>query len=284
MQILDAHNDLLMNLRTKEDINNYLKKYCFPNKVVKIFTAYYVSPKQESTQNSNNILDDIEEKFALISTFQSFICSMENIGFIKNEKDLYRLIKLKPICVTLTWNYDNCLAGGAYGTGGLTEFGRKAVKILEENNIIVDTAHLNKKSFLDICDITTKPLFCSHTSSKAIYNIPRGLDCEQLKLINDSKGFVGLCLYSTLLADKQIEISDIVLHYDSLFRNCNFKYIGLGTDFNATGECNPKGFDIDYQGVPILLDRIKSLYGEKHAEYFAGESLKQYFSNLNIKI
>ncbi len=276
MQILDAHNDLLMNLKREFEIRDYLKNFCINNEVVKIFTAYYISPKQEIESSADTILNDMSKKFELLSKFSYFIPSVENIGFIKNESDLYKLISLKPFCVTLTWNYDNLLAGGAYGESGLTEFGKKVIKILESNNIVIDVAHLNKKSFLDLCDITTKPLFCSHTSSKEVYNIPRAIDSEQLNLISASNGFVGLCLYSTLLGDKKTNTKLILKHYESMCRYCNFRFVGIGSDFNGTGECNPVGFDIDYQGMPSLLNEIEKVFNKEHSKFFAGESLKNF--------
>ena len=42
---------------------------------------------------------------------------------------------------------------------GLSKLGKSVVKILEENNILIDTAHLSRKAFKDFSKITTKPIF-----------------------------------------------------------------------------------------------------------------------------
>ncbi len=275
MKICDAHNDLLMNLHTKAEIQSYLTKYCNNNKVVKIFTAYYVSPNQEKCWANNEILDDMRKKFCFIEDISQCVPTMENIGFVDNFRTLEQVIKLKPFCVSLTWNFDNQIAGGAFGQNGISDFGREVINILEENKILIDTAHLNKKSFMEFADLTKYPILCTHTSSKEVYNIPRAIDSEQMKIIKQSNGFVGLCLYSTLLSDRRATNKDILKHINSFLENLDLKNIGLGTDFNATGECNPVGYDIDYNGVPHLLEMIKKRYGTKFCRKFAGDNLQR---------
>ena len=83
--------------------------------------------------------------------------------------------------------------GGIFSRNGL-------IKILENRGIHIDVAHLNKKSFIEFSKMTKYPIFCSHTSSRLVYDIPRALDREQMSIIKESKGFVGLCLYSSLLS------------------------------------------------------------------------------------
>lgn len=284
MQISDAHNDLLMNLKSIQEIQKYLDVYCKPNKVVNIFTAYYVSQKQEKEMPAKLILNDIELKNQYINNFNELTLTLENIGFINNYNDLDRLIQLHPFCATLTWNYDNKFAGGAYGTSGITKKGKEIINILESNNIIIDVAHLNKKSFLEFCDITKFPIFCSHTSSRIIYDIPRGLDIEQMNLIKESNGYIGLCLYSSLLSDEKVTEKIILKHLDSFVNYTSTKNVGFGTDFNATGECNPAGFDIDYNGINNLLYKISKKYGKNSGYDIASLNLENYIKRINLNI
>lgn len=278
MQICDAHNDLLMNLNSLQSIENYLFKYCYTNEVVNIFTAFYISPEMQKEKSAGAILKTIEEKFELIKPFKSLTPTLENIGFVKNEEILQKVIKLKPFCATLTWNFDNALAGGAYGTGGLTEWGKFVIHELERNKIIVDTAHLNKQSFLDFVKITKYPIFCSHTSSKEIYGIPRALDAEQLSIIKETNGFVGLCLYNSLLCDGKADLNTILSHIKSMRHYLGDDCLGLGTDFNASGEGNPQKFDIDYNGIPTLLENSIIHFGENFTKQFASSNLQRFIN------
>ena len=280
MQICDAHNDLLSTFDNVLDINNYFNNFCINNKVVKIFTAYYVSQYEIKTYSCNEILQHIVDKHSLIKNFDIATFTLENIGFIQNFSDLEKIIKLKPFCVTLTWNYNTNLAGGAYENGGLTQFGKEVIKILEANKIIVDVAHLNKQSFIEFSKLTKYPIFCSHTSCKDIYNIPRAIDDEQLQIIKATDGFVGLCLYSTLLSDHRADFKTIKKHINHLVNVVGFDNIGFGTDFNGTGECNPQNFDIDYNGMPILLEKLQKFYGYKNVSKIAYQNLLNYINKI----
>ena len=282
MQICDAHNDLLTTFNSLFEIENYLQKYCINNEVVKIFTAFYVSEKMIKELSTTEIFNLMQHKFELIKNCEICIPVIENIGFIKDYKDLERITAIHPLAVTLTWNYDNLLAGGAYGTSGLTKFGREAIKILEANNILIDTAHMNKQSFLEFASITRYPLFCSHTSCKSIYNILRALDDEQLHLIRESKGFVGLCLYLTLLSDNPANMKVILRHLEYIVSLIGTLNIGIGSDFNGTGECNPKGFDIDYNGLPTLLNKISQKLDKTVAINFASRNLLNFMQKIQL--
>lgn len=278
MQIFDAHNDLLMNLKSFESIQNYLKKYCITNEVAKIFAAFYISPQDEKNKSADAIIYEIASAFDLIKSFDSLTPTLENIGFVNSPEILEKTIKLKPFCATLTWNYDNALAGGAYGTSGLTEWGKCVIRELESNNIVVDTAHLNTRSFWEFASITKFPLFCSHTSSGGIYNIPRALNCEQLAEIKATDGFAGLCLYDTLLSSTHANLQTILNHIESLQKYLGNAHLGLGTDFNSSGECNPEGFDIDYNGMPVLLKNITAEFGNAFADNFASKNLQRFMN------
>lgn len=258
MQIADAHNDLLMSFNSTEDVQDYLQ-FCENNKVVKVFTAYYLSQAMEKL-DSEKVFQDIEQKFKLLPKSKMVVRSFENIGFVRNEADLEKLLQFQPKCVTLTWNYVNGLAGGALSNDGVTDFGFRTIKRLIDHKIIIDTAHLNEKSFYQYIENFDEPIFCSHTASKQVYNYARNLSNAQLVAIQKSGGFVGLCLYNKLLSDDVVDFTTIRRHLDTMLEFAGAECVGFGTDFNGTGEQNPVGFDFDYQGMQPLYDYLAKFY------------------------
>ena len=95
---------------------------------------------------------------------------------------------------TLTWNGATELGRGvmAPGSTGLTEFGRQAVKAMEEAGILIDISHASPELFWDVAEIAAKPLVASHSNAKAVCGHPRNLEKEQFEAIRDSGGLVGL--------------------------------------------------------------------------------------------
>lgn len=45
--------------------------------------------------------------------------------------------------MTLTWNGENEIGSGHATTHGMTDFGRQAVREMEDRGILVDVSHLN---------------------------------------------------------------------------------------------------------------------------------------------
>ena len=257
MFIADAHNDCLTNLS-----NNKLKSYlrfCKNNQVVNLFTAYYVAENQ--TKNIE-LVTDIENKANEISKYKFCVFTIENLGFINNLAQLDQVISLNPFACTLTWNHNNQFAGGAYDDGEITSMGKIYVKILENHNILIDIAHLNEKSTSQLIELTALPIFCSHTACKSVYNISRNISRETLQAINKTNGYVGLCLYNSLLTNGEANFDIIYYHLDQMLEFAGIKNVGLGTDFNGTGKQNPLGINYDYDGFNELYSYLSKYYNK----------------------
>ena len=192
--------------------------------------------------------------------------SIEDIGFVHSANDLLRLVRLKPVSVTLTWNKNNQFAGGALDNGGLTRLGKFVVRVLEHNQILVDTAHLNKKSFWQFKHITTKPLYCSHSNIFALHPHKRNLTNKQILAIKNSGGFWGLTLYQDFVSNTKITSKDIANQFEFLFTHFGIKNFGLGSDF----------FGIDTQKLPQDIKHYKDLKKVKNCLKSKG------FSNTNL--
>ena len=63
--------------------------------------------------------------------------------------------------MTLTWNGINELGSGSQSEMGLTDFGKAAVRRMEEVGMIVDCSHLNDAGFEDLLNCSTKPFEAS---------------------------------------------------------------------------------------------------------------------------
>ena len=118
--------------------------------------------------------------------------------------------------ITLTWNNSNDIGSSAKdeekGKGnGLTDFGKKVVRRMNEVGMLVDVSHLGEKSFWDVVSISDKPILASHSCCSAINPIPRNLTDEQIKAIAKSGGVIMINFYSSFLkkdAPKKFQTAD----------------------------------------------------------------------------
>lgn len=98
--------------------------------------------------------------------------------------------------IGLTWNKSNAIGTSARDesdgrkSGGLTEFGKKVVKRMEEMGMMIDVSHSGEKTFWDIFDITKGPIIASHSNCYALDPHYRNLTDEQIKAIAERKGVI----------------------------------------------------------------------------------------------
>jgi membrane dipeptidase len=106
--------------------------------------------------------------------------------------------------MTLTWNNGNDWAGSSIGsdgthTGGLTAFGRTVVREMNRLGMLVDLSHVSDSTFYDAIAISTVPVIISHSSARAINDVPRNLSDEQLHAVARNGGVVNVNFYSRFL-------------------------------------------------------------------------------------
>lgn len=265
-KLFDLHNDYYLQIPKDNKKQSYLQKSQCAQSIV---SAIWTSEMNE------------QESFAMLERARDFVnqneklfLGVEDLHFL-NKNNLKEFVKIKPIYAGLTWNNCNALAGGAFETGRLTNFGKQVVKKLEENYIKVDLAHLNENSFLDVAKFSNKPLFCSHTACFSLCNNPRNLKDYQIRMICDSGGLVGLCLVSDFLSGMKKSIADdIICHIDYFACHYGIDNLAIGTDFYGTKH-TPKGIK-NYANLVNIISKglLKMGYTEKSIE-------KIFFDNAN---
>jgi membrane dipeptidase len=75
---------------------------------------------------------------------------------------------------------------------GLTEFGKQVVREMNRIGMLVDISHVSDKTFYDTLAVTTKPVIASHSSCRAIAEIPRNMTDDMLKALARNGGVVGI--------------------------------------------------------------------------------------------
>lgn len=270
-KIFDLHNDYFLKLTSDKKKNRYISGT--EGKCDEIISAIWTS---ELTCDES--ISEIERARDFVNPRRNLFLGVEDLHFL-NKDNLDRFLKIRPVYAGLTWNTCNCIAGGANESGKLTLFGKNVIKVLESNNIKVDTAHLNEDSFLDVTKSTTKPLFCSHTAFYGVQPHKRNLKDYQLKMIVDSGGLVGLCLVSDFInGSNRCEIGDIVAQIDYFACKFGIDSLALGTDFYGTKHL-PKGISNYSDLINKLSTSLEKLgYTERSINKIFSENASKFFT------
>ncbi len=89
--------------------------------------------------------------------------------------------------------------------GGLTDFGRHVVREMNRIGMAVDVSHVSDEVVAQALQVSRAPIFASHSSCRAISNMPRNLTDEQIHAIGEKGGVVMINVSSAFLAQNSFD-------------------------------------------------------------------------------
>lgn len=250
--VADLHNDLI----TERDFE-FSKKHLSKNRdyLTSVVLAVWTT---KTDYNNYKSISSLINKYKNISTDISLMFGIEDASCI-DEKDYHLLSNNDFAYVSLTWNYDNCLGGGAFGESGLSKQGRTLLNFLYKNGIVLDLAHANQKTFWDIIDMYDGKMICSHTCFDWIRPHKRNITIEQTKVLVDRDALIGLAFVNDFLKEgEKAEVGDIIRHIDSFVQKFGCDNLAFGTDFFGTQNL-PKNIDDNYSSLAILVEKLQAI-------------------------
>lgn len=280
MKYFDLHCDTLYKLVTKNkdidknDLHISLKRCCNFEKYFQCFAVWI--PDNLRGREALTFFDLCRKNFSNIRNnhFQNNfnpILTVEGGAVLGGDLDNISYLKKAGVKIlTLTWN-GKCEIGdgcGVKNATGLSNFGKKAVKELENQNIIIDVSHASNNLFYDVAEISQKPFIATHSNSYEICPHKRNLDNNQFNIIKQAKGIVGI----TFCKDFLKENSDYVT-FDDIRRHIDH-FLDLGGEDTITF-----GSDFDGAIVPECIDSI-----EKINNLYEYMCIKNYKENILKKL
>jgi len=90
-------------------------------------------------------------------------------------------------------------ATGEWLHDGLSELGREAVAEMNRLGIMIDISHPSKASIMQTFELTRAPVVASHSSARALNDVSRNLDDEQLLALRDNGGVVQTVAFASYI-------------------------------------------------------------------------------------
>ncbi|MSQ37703.1 MAG: diguanylate cyclase [Chloroflexi bacterium] len=179
-------------------------------------------------------LDDIRR--AKANGQIAFIASLEAATAIENEVDrLDILYGLGIRSSGIAYSEANTLGSGLRETrdGGLTEFGRQAVKRMNKLGIAIDVSHSGDQTSLDTIATSDKPIFITHAGARALWNTKRMKPDEVIKACAAKGGVIGIeAAPHTTLTKKQPHhnIEGYMEHFEYCANLVGIDHVAFGPD------------------------------------------------------
>lgn len=101
--------------------------------------------------------------------------------------------------MTLTWNNTNNWADAGRGEkkhNGLSDFGKEVVREMNRLGMLIDVSHVSDKTMSDALDVSKAPVIASHSSARALSDVPRNIPDDLLKRIAKNGGVVCINFYT----------------------------------------------------------------------------------------
>jgi membrane dipeptidase len=168
----------------------------------------------------------------------ALLLTMEGVEPLGADLDLLRIFyELGVRAIGLTHARRNAAGnGGIFAPSGsprdgLTAFGREVVRECEALGVIVDLAHINPAGFEEILKLTTRPAIVSHTNARRYYDIERNISDEQIKMIGERRGVIGVNAVLVSPRAEEATLDRYVDHIEHIANLIGVAGVGIGFDF-----------------------------------------------------
>ena len=135
--------------------------------------------------------------------------------------------------VQVTYNYQNWAGAGCKErtNAGLSEFGVELVRKLNEANMLVDCSHANMPTMADIIRTSADPVIVSHTGCLALHDNVRNTSDENLRLLAEHGGVVGIDQIRThITTSREGGLEQYLNHMQHAVNTCGIDHVGIGSD------------------------------------------------------
>jgi membrane dipeptidase len=162
-----------------------------------------------------------------------FYLIQNSTPFGKNLDRVDTFYSLGLRSVQVTYNFQNWAGSGCKErtNAGLSEFGLQLVEKLNDTNILVDCSHANMQTMADTIRASKVPIIVSHTGCASVHTNDRNTTDENLKLLADHGGVVGIDQIRTHISPlREGAVEHYYDHIQHAINICGIDHVGIGSD------------------------------------------------------
>ncbi|TFK92082.1 hypothetical protein K466DRAFT_481304 [Polyporus arcularius HHB13444] len=143
--------------------------------------------------------------------------------------------------------------------GGLSKLGYALIDEMNRIGMLVDLSHTSDDTAKQAIKYSKAPVIWSHSSARAVHDVPRNVPDDILKLIGFGKGqtdaVVMVNFAPFFVAEPgKADVKAVADHVDHIAKVAGKRHVGLGSDFDGIGDV-PVGLE-DVSKYPALVAEL----------------------------
>ena len=146
--------------------------------------------------------------------------------------------------------HDNEMAGSVHGQTrhGLTAEGRRLIRHMLDRGVIIDLAHASPQTIRDVLALSHVPVIASHGGVRGTCDSVRNMTDEDVRMIAESGGVIGIGLYEYATCGKTIEDTVRAMRY--VVDLVGVEHVALGSDWDGSAAV------INASGLAMLTEAM----------------------------
>jgi membrane dipeptidase len=142
-----------------------------------------------------------------------------------------------------------------YSPGGLTEFGREVVRESNRLGIIIDLAHANHETMMDVLELSEHPVIFSHGGVREYTDHDRAVTDDEIRAIAGQGGVIGIWPHGRHISD----VAEMVDYIEHVIRVGGIDHVGIGSDLRGISRY-VVGFDEEARFHAIASELLNREY------------------------
>jgi membrane dipeptidase len=168
--------------------------------------------------------------------------------------------------------------------GGLTGFGRDVVREMNGLGMLIDVSHASDAAFWQILEVSSKPVFASHSSCRSLTPTLRNMTDDMMKAMAEKGGVVNINFGTGFLTDDPMQVHPkrfgprqppprdlfdkvgwkspapgapfdrLVAHFERAIEVAGAAHVGIGSDFDGVKSA-PQGME-DISKLPAITKAL----------------------------
>ena len=152
-----------------------------------------------------------------------------------------------------------------YSPGGLRDFGGDVIREANRLNMLLDLAHANTQTIREAIRVSEDPMLFSHTGAAAIHEGDRYLEDDEIRIIAEDGGLIGIWPYAPAIPTLQ----EMVDHIDHVSDLVGVEHVAIASDLRGLGDYS-EGFGEEARFRNIAATLLERGYTEEEVGQIMG--------------